>query len=173
MPITNLNSDHFTEEERNVIEKNWDSIMNIMRAKARNLSPDERSKYGSVNEENKLVVQKVLEYHRNQPHLDCPEVDYKELQDDWDDRMFLAGFVSRMLEATNIANNIRITHDYDAFQNARVDYNHAKYKMDTMPGAGFERKYRDLLYFFKTNTTTGGNTGETPADPAAPEPSSK
>ncbi|MFA6059509.1 MAG: hypothetical protein WC756_14980 [Taibaiella sp.] len=161
MPITNLNNDHFTEQEKVQIEKAWVSIMQVLTRKTRNLSPKERKKYGSVSEENKLIVQKVLDYNTNQPHLNSPDVDYAELAADWTDRMFLAGFVSRMLEATNIVNNIRITHDYDAYQNSKIDYRYTKYKMDTEPGAGFESKYNDLLYFFKTY---GGSVEEEEED---------
>jgi hypothetical protein len=150
MPNSNLNNDHFSVYEMEVIDNAWRAIMEVFTRKTRNLSPEERSRYGSISEENKLIVQKVLEYNAVQPHLNCPDVDYTELKSDWADRMFLAGFLSRMVEATNIANNIRITHDYDAFQNSRIDYDYTKFKMNTNPGAGFESKYNDLLYFFKT-----------------------
>lgn len=164
MPVTNLNGEHFSQEEKAEVEKHWESILRVLRSKGRNLSPEERKKYGSVNEENKLVVQKVIDYHTNQPHLSSPEVDYKELQADWDDRMFLAGLVSKMTEGMNIANNIRITHDYDAISNARIDYRYTRYRMDTEPGAGFETKYRDLLYFFKTLTAGDHDAGDKPED---------
>mgnify|MGYP003579522416 FL=1 len=123
MPNSNLNNEHFTEDEMKIIAKAWDAISNVMRKKARNLSPEERKTYGSVSEENKLVVLKVLDYEGTHPHLKAPEVDYDELKADWADRNFLAGFVSQMIEMMNIANNIRITHDYDAYQNSRTDYN--------------------------------------------------
>jgi hypothetical protein len=92
MPITNLNNDHFTQQEKDQIDKAWLSIMQVLTRKTRNLSPEERQKYGSISEENKLVVQKVLDYNTHQPHLNSPEVDYVELAADWTDRMFLAGF---------------------------------------------------------------------------------
>jgi hypothetical protein len=155
MAITNLNNDHFNEEQKKMINEGWDMIMKALSPKARNLSGEERQKYGSVKEENKLVVQKVLDYNQSQPHLSCPDVDYKELQADWNDRMFLSGLLSRMVETTNIVNSIRITHDFDAYNSAKVDYNHCKYKMGTNDeAAGFESKYKDLLYFFKTNTAS-------------------
>jgi hypothetical protein len=166
MPITNLNNDHFTEQEKVQIDKAWVSIMQVLTRKTRNLSPEERQKYGSISEENKLVVQKVLDYNTNQPHLNAPEVDYAELGADWIDRLYLSGFLSRMVEATNIVNNIRITHDYDAFQNSRIDYKYTKYKLSTEPGAGFESKYNDLLYFFKTYS---GQDDDDEVTPPAPE----
>lgn len=158
MSITNINNDHFSFEQKKTINEAWTKIMEVLTTKTRNLTPKERKKYGSINEENKLVVQKVLEYKENQPHLCSPDVDYEELQADWSDRMFLAGFLSRMAEGSNIINNVRITHDYDAFNNARVDYKHCKYKMETEPGAGFESKYKDLLYFFKTYVDPEGKS---------------
>jgi patatin-like phospholipase/acyl hydrolase len=161
MPFTNLNSDHFSPEEQEQINKGWGLIMQVLQKKTRNLSPEERKTYGSISEENKLIVQKVLDYQRNQPHLSSPDIDFKELQADWNDRTLLSGLMSKMAEGITIANNIRITHDYDAFQNARIDYNYTKYKMDTDPGAGFETKYNDLLYFFKTYSGQGA-AGEAP-----------
>jgi len=166
MPQSNLNNDHFTDVDKELINKAWETIRRVMSKKARNLSPEERKTYGSISEENKLVVMKVLDYEGTHPHLKAPEVNYEELKADWADRNFLAGFVSQMIEMMNIVNNIRITHDYDAFQNSRVDYNYTKYKMETEPGAGFETKYKDLLYFFKTNTNGPDSDGEAPTDPA-------
>lgn len=165
MPISNLNNIHFSQAEMDAINKGWDEILTILNGKSRNLNPEERQKYGSVSEQNKLVIQKMLDYHRNQPHLDCPDVDYNETLQDWADRNFLAAFVAKMTEASNICNNIRITHDYDAYKAAQTDYDFAKYKMSTEPGAGWESKYDELLPFFRTNTG-GGVKENTAAEPA-------
>jgi hypothetical protein len=165
MPISNLNNDHFTPGEMDDVSNSWDKIIGVLTGKSRNLSPEERQKFGSIAEKNKLVVLKSMDYHTNQAHLDCPDVDYKELAADWADRTFLAGFISKMAEANNICNNIRITHDFDAYQAARKDYDYTKYKLSTDPGAGWESKYNDLLPFFKTNDGPGG--GDQPDTPDA------
>lgn len=165
MPISNLNNVHFTQPEMDAINKAWTEILAVIIPVSRNLSPEERIKYGSIAEKNKLVVLKTLEYHTNQPHLDCTDVNYTEVQADWTDRSFMAGFIAKMEEAKNICNNIRITHDYDAYQAARLDYDFTKYKMGTDPGAGWESKYNDLLLFFKTNDGTGGNDSPPPPPP--------
>lgn len=165
MPITNLNDVHFSQAEMDSINKSWSAIIAVLTGKSRNLNPEERQKFGSVSEQNKLVVLKTLEYHSNQPHLDCPDVDYEETMLDWADRTFIAGFMAKMTEAGNICNNIRITHDYDAYQAAKTDYKYTKYKMGTAPGAGWESKYDELLPFFKTYEGDGkaDNTEEQPA----------
>lgn len=151
MPITNFNNDHFSQPEMDTINNGWTQILTVLNSKSRNLSPEERQKFGSVSEQNKLVVQKTLDYNLNQPHLNCPDVDYAEITLDWADRTFIAGFIARMAEAGNICNNIR---------------------MGTAPGAGWESKYDDLLPFFKTNTCGGGggddDISDTPEGPVTP-----
>lgn len=170
MPISNLNNVHFTQVEMDGINTAWTSILTTLNGKSRNLTPEERQKFGSVSEQNKLVVQKTLEYHANQPHLDCPDVDYAETILDWADRSFLAGFITKMAEANNVCNNIRITHDYDAYKAAQTDYDFTKYKMNTAPGAGWESKYDDLLPFFKTNNGGGAGNEIPPPPPPPPVP---
>lgn len=165
MPISNLNNDHFSQAEMDSMNKSWNDLMAVLMPKSRNLNPEERQKYGSISEENKLVVIKTLDYHNNQPHLDCPDVNYPETILDWADRTFCAGFLAKFAEADNIFNNIRITHDYDAYKAAQKDYDYTKYKMDTDPGAGWESKYDDLLPFFKTNKGGGGKVDEEPPTP--------
>lgn len=164
MPISNLNNEHFSQAEMDSMNKSWNDILAVLNGKSRNLSPEERQRFGSVSEQNKLVVLKTLEYHGNQPHLDCPDVDYAETTLDWADRTFIAGFIAKMTEAGNICNNIRITHDYDAYKAAQTDYDYTKYKMGTAPGAGWESKYDELLPFFKTNSG-GGGKDDTKEDP--------
>ena len=165
MPISNLNNDHFSQADMDKINEGWANILAVLNTKSRNLTPEERQKFGSVSEQNKLVVQKTLDYHANQPHLDCPDVDYAETVLDWTDRSFIAGFIAKMAEAGNICNNIRITHDYDAYKAAQTDYDFTKYKMNTAPGAGWESKYDDLLPFFRTNEGGGSDDPNPPPTP--------
>ena len=134
------------QDAQGLAQKLWE----ILNRKTRNLSPEERTKYGSISEQNKLAVTKTLDYHASQPHLDCREIDYEELISDYADRTFLANLVSNLTESISVANNIRITHDYDAFSAASLDYRHSKYMMETEGGAGWENKYNDQLQFFKT-----------------------
>lgn len=160
MPLSNLNNDHISIEDQGKVLKAWADIMEVLTRKTRNLKPEERKLFGSVSEQNKLIVLKVLEYNTQQPHLSCPDLDYSEMRQDWNDRFFLAGLINRFVEAMNICDNIRITHDFDAFQNAKLDYDYTKYKMNTAPGAGFESKYNELLQFFKS----GGGKKEDEGD---------
>ena len=160
MSITNINNDHFDDATMSVVKQMCTQVANILAAKTRNLSPEERKSWGSINEQNKLVPLKVLELAENQPELKSPDVNYEELMADWKDSLFLRGIIAQMMDAVRIADNIRITHDWDAYQASKQDYRHAEYKTGTDGGAGFENKYGVLKQFFTTNDGSGSGDEE-------------
>ncbi|WP_185963942.1 hypothetical protein [Flavobacterium restrictum] len=50
MPLENLNGLHYTAAEKTAIGTSLTSIETALSAKFKNLSPEERSRFGSVNE---------------------------------------------------------------------------------------------------------------------------
>ena len=166
MPIFNLNNAHISAADKTRITDALDDIMEVLTPISVNLSPEDRKRYGSVAEQSKLIVQKVLDYNNSQPHLSTPDVSYTEMAADWTSRSFMAAVIARLTEAATICNNIRITHDYDAYNLARQDYDYTKYKKDTQGGASWETKYDELKALFTTNPGGGttpppdGNNGE-------------
>ncbi|MBF4473015.1 hypothetical protein IRZ80_16610, partial [Flavobacterium sp. HJJ] len=62
----------------------------------KNLNAEERQKYGSINELNKLIVNKVKDYRTSQPNLSSPDVDWTEFQNDFDSRDFLQATIMRL-----------------------------------------------------------------------------
>jgi hypothetical protein len=69
MPFSNLISDHYTSEEKASVNKALATLEETLTSKLVNLSPEDRQKYGSVGEQNKLIVNKVKDYRINQPEL--------------------------------------------------------------------------------------------------------
>lgn len=74
MAITNLNNTHLTTGQAasdttalTALETEL-AIINV------NLSAEDRQRYGSINEQNKLLVNKTMDYHNNQPALPTPNV---------------------------------------------------------------------------------------------------
>ena len=62
MPITNLNNKHLTAEQLVAAQ---DALTNLESALVDidfNLTSEDRQKYGSINEQNKLIVNKVNDY---------------------------------------------------------------------------------------------------------------
>jgi hypothetical protein len=154
MPFENLNNLHYDATEKIAASKALDDLENALMAKLRNLSPDERKKYGSINEQNKLIVNKALDFRNNQPALSSPDVDWDEFQKDYDSRVFIQSTITRLQSLLDGLDNNKILHDFDNYQAALTDYGFSQYKAGTKT-AGFETKVNEMSQFFnRTGTTT-------------------
>jgi hypothetical protein len=65
-----------------VVRASLTIIETALAAKFRNLSPEERSKFGSVQEQNKLIINKVKNFRNNQPALSSLDIYWVEFQSD-------------------------------------------------------------------------------------------
>lgn len=153
MPLEDLNGVHYTAAEKTAIETSLTAIETTLGSKFRNLSPEERSKFGSVQEQNKLIINKVKDFRNSQPALSSPDVDWAEFQNDVDSRDFIQAAIARLESLAQSLNNNKITHDYDCYQAALTDYDYSKYKTGTK-AAGFELKVNELSQFFNRTGTT-------------------
>jgi hypothetical protein len=160
IPLENLNGLHYTAAEKTAVGTSLTAIETALAAKFRNLSPEERSKFGSVQEQNKLIINKVKDFRNNQPTLSSPDIDWTEFQSDVDSRDFIQATIVRLESLMQSLNNNKIMHDYDCYQAALTDYDYSKYKVGTIV-AGFETKVDELSQFF--NRTGTNNKTETPA----------
>ncbi len=112
------------------------------------LTDDERIRYGSVNEQNKLVVNKAWEYRQNQPGLSAPDVDWTEFESDYQTRVFLENAINRLNAILHDLQSTKIMHDYDNFQDALKDYGWSQYK-NGAGDAGYDAKVDEFKQFFK------------------------
>ena len=124
-----------------------------------NLSPEERQKYGSINEQNKLLVNKVKEYQSNQPKLASPDVDWDKFKEDYQAREAIEGIVLRLKEIIKGLENTKIMHDYDNYHDSLLDYAYTEYKTSTKQ-AGYETKYSELRQFFGRTTRITKKTND-------------
>ena len=158
MPFNNFESRHFTTDEVQTLNEILLHLEDSLKEKLANLSPLERQQMGSINEKNKLVVNKVKDFHDSQPQLSSPDVDWDEFNNDFKSREFLQALMSR-LEALIIGiNNAKILHDRDNYVAALTDYDYTKYKNSTA-NPGFEAKETELSQFF-TNRNAWKNKSE-------------
>ncbi|MCI9843313.1 hypothetical protein [Flavobacterium pectinovorum] len=151
MPLENLNGLHYTAAEKTAVAASLTTIENALLAKFKNLSAEERTKYGSVNEQNKLFINKVKDFRTNQPGLSSPDVDWTEFQNDIDSREFLQTTIARLESMTQSLKNNKILHDYDCYQTALIEYDYTKYKAGTK-ATGYEVKAAELSQFFSKNS---------------------
>jgi hypothetical protein len=152
MPFENLNNTHYVVAEKTAVSTSLTALENALNAKIKNLSAEERQKYGSVNEQNKLIVNKVKDYRASQPGMSSPDVDWAEFQSDFDSRDFLQSTIVRLQTLIDGLTNNKILHDYDNYQAALTDYDFSKYKASTK-AAGYEGKVTAIAQFF-----TGGSS---------------
>lgn len=155
MPFTDLINKHYTATEVTTMLASIAAIEAIIDPKARNLTPEERTQYGSINETNKLLVNKVRDYKATQPALSSPDIDWTEYEADWQDRSNLQALEMRLNALIERVTDTKILHDHDNFQNALLDYKYTKYKADTDAG-GYTTKHDELKQFFPN--TGGGST---------------
>ena len=156
MSFANYNSQHFTEEEFARIQEALNTLKQVCEKYLVNLSADERQKYGRVNEQNKLLVNKVYDYHKHQAELQAPEVNWEEFDKDYISRQRLES-ITNLLERISIGlYNAKIMHDHDNYQAALTDYAYASYKAGTLD-PNFEKKYKDLKQFFTKGKTKNTN----------------
>ena len=154
MPIKNLGVNHITATQITDFDKTLDDLTAI----TQNLTDEERTRFGSINERNKLFVNGVQDFAVNQPDLKSPDVDWTEFEKDYDDRKFADTRADRLENVLRMLTDFKIIHDYDNYQNALTDYDYTKYKINT-DVAGFSEQLNYLKQFFAN--TGGGNTPPT------------
>ncbi|TDW46505.1 hypothetical protein EV144_106177 [Flavobacterium sp. 270] len=152
MSIENLNLQHYSETEKTTVASCLASIESSLSEKFKNLKPEERTKYGSVNEQNKLVINKVKDFRASQPVLSSPDIDWIEFQNDVDSREFLQNTIMRLESLADSLKNNKILHDYECYQAALTDYDYSKYKLGTK-ATGYQVKVNELAQFFKRSNT--------------------
>lgn len=159
MPFTNLENRHFTPAEKTTINGLMAQLETAFANKTANLTPEERKKYGSVNEQNKLIINKVKDFRDNQPALSSADVDWTEFVADFDDRSFKQALLIRLATLIDGVTNSKILQDYDNYQAALTDYEYAKYKANAN-AQGYSQKVAEIAQFF-----TGGTTENPPVTP--------
>lgn len=159
MPLHNQIVKHITAEDKAVINENLARVDGIIDRYVVNLNGDERQKYGSIDEENKLFANKVMDYRTNEPGKSSPNVDWTEYVDDFADRATIEAWINFLNSAVDKLGNAKILHDFDNYQNALVDYKYTQY-MDDTEVPGYKVKREELAQFFKR--PGGGDEDGTP-----------
>lgn len=145
--MKNIIQSQLSEADRTKISSSITDLENDLAGKTGTLDADERKRYGSVNEQNKLVVNKAREYRQNQPAMSAPDVDWTEFEADYQARAFLETCIDRLNAIVQKLESTKIMHDYDNFQDALKDYGYSQYRF----GSGdqdYTSKVNDYKLFF-------------------------
>ncbi len=147
MSFNNLDNRHFSATEKTAINTVLANLELALADKLANLSAAERQQFGSVNEQNKLIINKVKSFHDAQPTLSSPDIDWVEFNSDHDSREYLQAAIQRLQSLIDGLVNAKILHDYDNYQDSLTDYDFSKYKASTN-AVGFQTKVAELSQFF-------------------------
>ncbi len=159
MPFLNFESRHFSEAEIAAVNDALQNLHSALAGKLASLTPEERQQYGSINEQNKLLVNKVNDYKISNPQLSSPDVDWEEFAKDHESRSFLESVTSSLTELARGLENAKILHDWDNYQASLIDYQYSVYRNDS-GSTGFHTKVQEIKQFF-----TRGNGNKTSGDP--------
>ena len=160
--INNLNNSHLSNAQVLEIQNAITVLENAVSMLKVILTPRERRAYGSVNEKNKLLVNKVWDFRRDSPNLSVLDLDWDEFERDYGSRQLMESILNRFGALQKRIKNTKILHDYDNFQSALEDYAYTSYKAGSQ-APGYETKMLELKQFFarsgKGNNpiTEGGN----------------
>lgn len=145
--MKNIIKSQLSEADRRAINTLIADLETALEGKTGTLDAEERKRYGSVNEQNKLVVNMAHNYRQTQPAMSAPDVDWDEFNSDYESRAFLETCINRLKGIIQALESTKIMHDYDNFQDALKDYGYAQYKL----GSGeetYSAKVNEFKQFF-------------------------
>ena len=153
MALTNLNNTHLTDAQLTAAQTALSALETALAVITVTLSAEDRQKYGSINEQNKLLVNKVADYRKNQSALSASEIDWEEFDRDLISRQNYESFIARLESLVTRLKSAKTLHDYDNYQAALTDYAYTAYKAGTA-SPGFEVKQNELKQFFTKSLKT-------------------
>ena len=151
MPINDLIEKHFDATEKQNALQHLANLRQTIQAKLVQLDADERRRYGSVNEDNKQIINKVKLFQSTNPQGSSPDVDWVEFEADYEDRIFLELLALEIRALLYDIESTKMLHDHDNFQAALTDYAYTLYRSEH-GGAGAIAKFLELRQFFPRAT---------------------
>jgi len=148
MPIENLARNHFSEAEKQQLDEAVQTILSIISPHTYNLNAKERSQYGKVGEQKKLLINKVRHFQQSQPNLASPDVNWEEFEADYQTRTYAENKLNQLKSALLMMLSIKILHDHDNYKDALQDYRYAAYRSKFNNQVGHLTKMDSLKGFF-------------------------
>lgn len=158
MPIENLASVSFTQEELTKIDNAIKEIESVLKGKTLNLTSAERQQYGRIAEQNKLFVNKGKELMDNYPQHIPAFLNKEEFDKDYTARTQIENRLIRLQGVVEQLSDTKTLLDHDNYHATLTFYQHIKY-LSQQSVAGISTIYDELKQFFK-----GGRKKNTAAD---------
>ena len=96
MSLKDLNNFHLDPQQVNAVEQALNQLEQALSPLNITLSPEERHRYGRVNEQNKLFINKVYDFMKSMPNLASQDVDWHEFEKDFNSRKLYENYLNRL-----------------------------------------------------------------------------
>jgi len=148
MPLENIAKNHFFETEKQQLDDAIAIIFGVLTPKTYNLTPKERSQYGKVGDQKKLLINKTRDFLNSQPELSSPDIDWNEFEADYQTRNYLSGKLNEIASIHLMLLSNKVLHDRDNYIDVLRDYRYSCYKNKFGNQTGYSSKIDSLKVFF-------------------------
>ncbi len=152
MALDNLISVTLTAEEVKVIEDAIAALNNVLKDKVVNLTPDERRQFGSIADQNKLLVDKCKDYMDQNPETIPNIIDKTEFDHDYATRKQLELPVRSLKRIIEKLVDTKTLLDHDNYHASIAYYRYIKY-LAAQKEPGTDTIYSDLKLHYKRKTS--------------------
>lgn len=153
MALENLISIEFTQEELTNLDAHLDGIQQILAGKTVNLTPDQRRQYGSIGNQNKLIVDKAKTYMEQYPNWIPSFLDKVEFDKDYAARLQMEQRTQRLQNLTQQLLDTKTLLDHDNYTNSLSFYRMMRYLAGENE-AGAKTVYEDMKVLFSKSART-------------------
>jgi hypothetical protein len=159
MALFNLGNVHLSASEMQALDSLITQVEAIILPKSVGLTPQQRQELGSINEKNKLFVNKVADFMENHPQHNTQDIDIIQFKEDLNSREFLETRISRLQNLVDMMTNSKILHDHDNYQDALGYYDYLQFR-SKRGIAGVSQLVAELKQFFPRTSTGNTNTND-------------
>lgn len=162
MALENLISIEFTTEELTALDTHLDGIQQVLAGKTVNLTPEQRQQYGSIGNQNKLIVDKAKNYMEQHPNWVPNFIDKTEFDKDYNARQQMEERTQRLQNLTQQLLDTKTLLDHDNYTNTLSFYRMMRYLAgENEPGS--KTVYEDMKVLFSRSGRPASTDEETDA----------
>ena len=162
MALENLISIEFTTEELTALDTHLDGIQQVLAGKTVNLTPEQRQQYGSIGNQNKLIVDKAKSYMEQHPNWVPNFIDKTEFDKDYNARQQMEERTQRLQNLTQQLLDTKTLLDHDNYTNTLSFYRMMRYLAgENEPGS--KTVYEDMKVLFSRSGRPASTDEETDA----------
>jgi len=156
MALENLISIEFTTEELTALDTHLDGIQQVFAGKTVNLTPDQRRQYGSIGNQNKLIVDKAKNYMEQHPNWIPNFIDKAEFDKDYTARQQMEQRTQRLQNLAQQLIDTKTLLDHDNYTNSLSFYRMMRY-LAAENEAGAKTVFEDMKVLFSKSARTASD----------------